>query len=173
MESLPLFYGKSSEDPDAFLFEFDILCCSYNYYDDAHKLKLFLATLKDVALRWFMSLGQHTIYTWDDMKSVFLKKYQYFCKSRDINDILRMQQTEDKNLEEYLERFLYNFHKSRGSNLDEKIIRTVFLKWLRDDCIETLKLLSGGDIYKNPFAEVIELCRTYSRSQANVREKLR
>jgi len=78
MVSLPLFYGKSSEDPNAFLFEFDILCHSYNYYEVSHKLKLFPATLKNVGLRWFMSLGQHTIYSWDDMKSVFLKKYQDF-----------------------------------------------------------------------------------------------
>jgi hypothetical protein len=35
-----------TEDPDAFLFEFDILCQSYNYVDDAQKLKLFPATLK-------------------------------------------------------------------------------------------------------------------------------
>jgi hypothetical protein len=29
--ALPTFYGRSSEDPDVFLFEFDILCRSYNY----------------------------------------------------------------------------------------------------------------------------------------------
>ena len=34
-------------------------------------------------------------------------------------------------------------------------------------------MLSGGDIYKNQFAEVIELCHTYSRSQAKVGKKLR
>ena len=37
--SLPNFYGKSNEDPDTFLFKFDILCRSYNYLQDAHKLK--------------------------------------------------------------------------------------------------------------------------------------
>ena len=40
--SLPTFYGKINEDPDTFLFEFDILCRSYNYLQDTHKLKLFL-----------------------------------------------------------------------------------------------------------------------------------
>ena len=54
---LPTFHGMATEDPDAFLFEFDILCRSYNFIDDAQNLKLFLATLKDVALRWFMGLG--------------------------------------------------------------------------------------------------------------------
>ena len=52
--SLPTFYGKSNEDPDTFLFESDILCRIYNYLQDAHKLKLFPATLKDSSLRWFM-----------------------------------------------------------------------------------------------------------------------
>jgi hypothetical protein len=62
LSSLPHFHGMSTEDPDSFLFEFDILCRSYNYTDNAQKLKLFPATLKDSALRWFMSLGEHTIY---------------------------------------------------------------------------------------------------------------
>jgi hypothetical protein len=51
----------STEDPDLFLFKFDILCRSYNYSDDAQKLKLFPATMKYLALRWFMSLGENTI----------------------------------------------------------------------------------------------------------------
>ena len=53
---LPSFHGMSIKDLDAFLFEFDILCRSYNYVDDAHKLKGFPTTLKNVALRWFMGL---------------------------------------------------------------------------------------------------------------------
>ena len=74
--SLPTFYGKSNEDPDTFLFEFDILYRSYNYLQDAHKLKLFPATLNDSALRWFMGLGEYSIRTWEDTKITFLRKYQ-------------------------------------------------------------------------------------------------
>jgi hypothetical protein len=72
LSSLPQFHGISTEDPDSFLFEFDILCRSYNYTDNAQKLKLFPATLKDSTLRWFMSLGEHTILSWDGMKETFL-----------------------------------------------------------------------------------------------------
>jgi hypothetical protein len=77
--ALPHFHGMSSEDPDSFLFEFDILCRSYNYILDAQKLKLFPTTLKESALRWFMGLGEHTIRTWEEMKYAFLKKYQEYC----------------------------------------------------------------------------------------------
>ncbi|CAF4106855.1 unnamed protein product [Adineta steineri] len=76
---------------------------SYNYVNDAQKLKLFLATLKDSALRWFMGLGEHTIRSWDEMKTTFLRKYQEYCKSKDSrNDIFKMQQQEDGTLEDYV-----------------------------------------------------------------------
>jgi hypothetical protein len=55
---LPLFYGLVTEDPDTFLFDFDIMCRIYDYTIDAHRLKLFSATLKDVSLIWFMGLGR-------------------------------------------------------------------------------------------------------------------
>ena len=65
---LPRFYGNAAEDPNEFLFEFDILCRSYDYTTNAQKLKLFPTTLKDNALHWFMSLGGGTVTTWDWMK---------------------------------------------------------------------------------------------------------
>jgi hypothetical protein len=92
LSSLPHFHSMSTEDPFSFLFEFDILCRSYNYIDNAHKLKLFPATLKYSTLRWFMSLGEHTILSWDGMKENFLQKYQDYCRLRDYrNDIFQMQ----------------------------------------------------------------------------------
>ena len=48
--TLPKFYGLATEDLDTFLFEFDILCHSFDYNNDSHKLKLFLATSKELAL---------------------------------------------------------------------------------------------------------------------------
>ena len=33
--ALPHFHSMSTEDPNSFLFEFDILCHSYNYVNDA------------------------------------------------------------------------------------------------------------------------------------------
>ena len=109
---LPTFHGMSTEDPNAFIFKFDILCRSYNYMDDAQKLIFFPATLKNVALRWFMGLGKYTIRSWDELKKTFLKKYQDYCISKESKyDIFKMHQQEDEILEEYLESFLYNYQK--------------------------------------------------------------
>lgn len=59
-----------------------------------------------------MGLGEHTIASWDDMKRIFLKKYQAYCRARDSKeDIFRMTRKEDEILEEYLEGFLYNPQK--------------------------------------------------------------
>ena len=80
---LPHFHEKVAEDTDEFLFEFDILCRSYDYISNAQKLKLFPATLKDNALRWFMILGGGTVANWDRMKHVFLDKYQEYCNTKD------------------------------------------------------------------------------------------
>jgi hypothetical protein len=164
----------STEDPDSFLFEFDILCRSYNYRDNAKKLKLFPAILKDSALRWFMSLGEHTILSWDGMKETFLHKYQDYCRPRDArNDIFKMLQSEEESLEDYLEMFLYNYQKTKQFSLDTATVRNIFLKGVRDDCIEVLNLMSSGDIYKNPFAYIAEYCKRYSRSQAKMGKIIR
>ena len=48
--SLPKFYGLATKDIDTFLFEFYILYYSFDYNTNAHKLNLFLATLKESTL---------------------------------------------------------------------------------------------------------------------------
>ena len=152
----------SAEDLDAFLFEFDILCRSYNYVNDAQKLKLFPATLKNDALRWFMGLGEYTIRSWDEMKKTFLKKYQDCCKSKDSkDDIFKMQEEEkEESLEEYLERFLYNYQKSKQiSNVNT--VRTIFLKGIQDEYIDVLNLMGTGDVSQLTFEEISNLCKKY------------
>jgi hypothetical protein len=98
LSSLLTFRGMSTEHPDLFLFEFDILCRSYNYSDDAQKLNLFPATIKDLALRWFMSLGENKILSWDQMKDTFLRKYQDYCKDNAKNDIFKCRKQKMKSL---------------------------------------------------------------------------
>ena len=90
--ALPKFYGLAAEDPNTFLFEFDILCHSFDYNIDAHKLKLFPATLKELALRWFMGLGANAATTWDEMQALFLEKYKEYCKASSTrgDDIFRI-----------------------------------------------------------------------------------
>jgi hypothetical protein len=174
LSALPTFHGKNSEDPDVFLFEFDILCRSYNYLQDAHKLKLFPATLKDSALRWFMSLGEYNIRSWEDMKAKFLKKYQDYCRTKDSrNDIFKMQQQDEESLEDFLERFTFTLQKSKYNDLQDEAIKTLFLKGVLEEYIDTLNLMASGDIYQKNFETISELCRTYSRSKGKTAKGVR
>jgi len=94
---LPNFHGKRNEDQETFLFEFEVLCRSYDYLHDAQKLKLFPATLKDSALEWFMSLGVHSITTWGQMKEAFLGKYRDYCMpSNHKHEVFKMTQKKMK-----------------------------------------------------------------------------
>jgi hypothetical protein len=150
LSAVPTFYGKSSEDPDTFLFEFDILCRSYNYLQYAQKLKLFLATLKDFALRWFIGLGESSIRSWEDMKAIFLTKYQDQCNSKDSrNDIFKIQQLEDESLEYYMEQFSYISQKSKYHDLPDDAVKTLLLKAILEEYLEKLNLMASGDISIN------------------------
>ena len=44
--ALPHFHGLTIEDPNTFLFEFVVICWTYDYIDDEKKLKLFPSTLR-------------------------------------------------------------------------------------------------------------------------------
>ena len=166
---LPNFYGMASEEPDSFLFEFDIVCRTYGYTDDAHRLRLFPATLKASALKWFMGIGEHAITNWDGMRRIFLRKYQPYCRSKDSkDDIFRMNQQEDESLEEYLERFTYNLQKLKHRSMILDLIRTIFLRGIREEYLDDLNLMDKGDISTLPFEEIAELCEKYSRSKAKI-----
>lgn len=110
LKNLPTFHGTNTEDPDAFLFKFDVLSRGCDYTVDPQKLKLFPSTLKGAALIWFMGLCGCTINSWDDMKTSFLTKYHDYCRTRELKDeIFKMSAKDNETLEEYVERFHYNF----------------------------------------------------------------
>ena len=77
--ALPKFHGLENEDPDTFLFDFEVLCRGYGYYTNYQRLQVFPLTIKRATLWWFMSLGGNCIQTWEDMKNVFLQNYQDYC----------------------------------------------------------------------------------------------
>jgi hypothetical protein len=108
------------------------------------------------------------------MKETFLQKYQDYYRPRDVrNDIFKMQQFEEESLEDYLERFLYNYKKTKQFSLDTTTVRTVFLKGVRDYSIDVINLMSSGYVYQNPFADIAEYCKRYSRSQAKMGKSIR
>jgi len=159
LSSLPSFQRMTVEDPNTFLFEFNVLCMSYDYVSDAQKLELFPTTLKGATLRWFMGLGSTSIRTWSDTKETFLSKYQDYCRTRDLGEeVFRMTQKEDESLEDYVEKFHYNLQRSKHTDLDHEILKTIFIRGMRDDCLDTLNLLGKREISQEPLAKNINIC---------------
>jgi hypothetical protein len=48
--SLPHFHGLISEDPNTFLFEFEVVCRTYDYASDDKNLKLFSLYIEGINL---------------------------------------------------------------------------------------------------------------------------
>eukprot|EP00253_Pinus_taeda_P036590 PITA_36590 len=172
LQHIPTFHGLTSEDPNAFLFEFDVLCRGYDYTTDPHKLKLFPSTLKGAVLRWFMGLGGGVINNWEQMKESFLKKYQDYCGSRELKDeIFQMIARPNETLEEYVERFQYNLQRSPYASLPlpDNVLKTTLIRGMKEQWIETLNIMGKGDIYQEIFADIIDLCIRSLRGSTRIK----
>lgn len=170
---LPTFRGKTVEDPNQFLFEFKILCQTYDYIIDNQKLKLFPSTLKESTLRWFIGLGSRTIRTWKQMETELLDKYQDYCRVRDRKEeLFRMRQLEDKIMEDNVDRFQF-VHQRCTDGLDNKISKKKFLRGIEDESRESLNLIGKGDINKLSLDDIVDICRNYSRTKVGTRNSRR
>jgi hypothetical protein len=75
-----------------------------------------------------MGLGRDSIHTWNQMTNKFLKKYQDYYKDKERREeVFRMMQHEDENLEEYVKRFNYNLQRVRKEDLATETRRVLFL----------------------------------------------
>jgi len=124
---LPNFHGLRNEYLETFIFEFGVLCRSYDYLLDPQKFKLFPATLKNGAFKLFMGLGTHTIRTWEEMKNVFLEKYKDYYMPHNLKDeFFKMMPKEDEILEYLVKIFSYNVKRTRMHDLDDETFKALF-----------------------------------------------
>ena len=81
------------------------------------------------------------------MKISFLEKYKDYCMPHNIKDeVFKMIQKEDENLEDFVERFAYNVKREKLNNLDEETLKSLLLKSIRDEWINILNFKGKGDI---------------------------
>jgi hypothetical protein len=81
-----------------------------------------------------------------------------------------MSQKEDETLEDFVERLQYNLQRSRHLDVSKDIMKNIFLKEVRDDCLYTLNMLGKGDISKESYEDIVNLCKRCS--QGTTRNKL-
>ena len=101
------------------------------------------------------------------MKHVFLKKYQEYCNTKDKREeLFKMVQRDDESLEYFVERILYNVPRVGQTNMGLYVLKIILLCGSKDDCLDMLNLLGKGDISKESFEKIIELCKRYSRGSS-------
>eukprot|EP00253_Pinus_taeda_P025356 PITA_25356 len=106
------------------------------------------------------------------MKESFMKKYQDYCRSRELKDeIFQMIVRPNETLEEYVERFQYNLQRSPYASLPlpDNMLKTALIRGMKEQWIETLNIMGKGDIYQESFADIIDLCIRSSRGSTRIK----
>ena len=64
----------------------------------------------------------------------------------------------DESLEDFVERLLYNVKRSGQTTIQRDVLNIIMLWGIREDCLVMLSLLGKGDISKEPFYYIVDLC---------------
>lgn len=116
-----------------------------------------------------MGLITQSIRTWNDMKQTFLDRYMDYCMPTNHKDeVFKMMQKEDENLEDLLERFQYNLKRAKMNNLDEETLKAILLKSIRDEWVDILNMMGKGDISQLTLHDIVELCVHLSRVKSKI-----
>ena len=110
-----------------------------------------------------MILGGNCIQTWEDMKHMFLKRYQDYYRVNE--DIFKRTQVEEETLKNYVERFQYNLQRSKIRESGKDTLKKNLLKGIKNEYLEILSLMGTGDVFQLSYDDVCELCSMYSRGK--------
>ena len=69
-------------------------------------------------------------------------------------------------MEDFVKRILYNVQRAGQTIMGLDVLKIILLHRIRDDCLDMLNLLGKGDISKDSFEKIIELCKMYSRGSS-------
>ena len=96
---------------------------------------------------------------------MFLEKYQEYCNTKDKREeLFKMVKRDDESLEDFVEIFLDNVQRAGKTNMGLDVLKIILLRGIREDFQDMLNLLGKGDISKESFENIIELCKRYSRN---------
>ncbi len=105
MANLPKFFGRTAENPHTHLKDLHNQCEAIKptaAHIERSKLKAFPWSLEGTAKVWFNNLTPNSITTWQQMSSVFLKKFGSISKAKSFEkDIVALHQKPDMSYVDY------------------------------------------------------------------------
>jgi len=117
-----------------------------------------------------MGLPEDNITTWAQMQQSFNKKYMDYCRSKYTNEeIFRMTLGPNESLENYEEMFQLSCKRARWP-LNPELLKLVLLRGIRVDIMETINMLSGGEVLQLPYGDIKTIFKNHYRV---VRKKAR
>lgn len=155
LSSLPHFHGITFEDSDTFMFEFFFVYRTYDYASNDQKLKLFPSSNPqrcNIALVYESTWRKHH-YPGPNAQTFNNKSWDYCSSKETKEEILRMTLGLDESLKDYKEKFQLN-HRMANCTFDIESLKQVLLRGIREDVMENLNMLSGGDIYQFPYDDI-------------------
>ena len=78
-------------------------------------------------------------------------------------EFFRMTIGNDESVEDYKERFQLSYKRARCT-LDPESLKLVLLREVREDILDTVHMIAGGDVYQLPYEDIRIVFRSYSRS---------
>ena len=84
------------------------------------------------------------------------------------DELFKIMQREDENLEDLIERFSYNLKRAKMENLDEDNLKSLLLKAIWGEWIDILNMIGKGDISQLSLPEISELCIHLSRGKSRI-----
>ena len=145
---LPKFHGLAGEDPYKHLKEFHIVCFTMkppDVQEDHIFLKAFPHSLEGVAKDWLYYLAPRSIFSWDDLKRVFLEKFFPTSRTTTIRkDISGIRQLSGESLYEYWERFKKLCASCPHHQISEQLLLQYFYEGLSNMERSMIDAASGG-----------------------------
>ena len=167
---LPTFRGLPNEDPYDFIEEFQKICdtlCVVGITQDAIRLRAFPFTLKDKANQWCKTL-EINIYTWEDLKEIFLKKYFPLGKMNALRHTIEtFSQLPNEYFHDSWERFKESIRKCPGHNIPKDRLIIYFYNGVDDQIRGNIDSSCGGYILDRDEDSTWEILENMAESSRN------
>ncbi|KAJ9536802.1 hypothetical protein OSB04_un000026 [Centaurea solstitialis] len=165
------FTGLSKEDPHAHLRSFIEIEESFRLRgisDEALKLKLFPISFSHPARAWYNSLKPNSIFTWNQMAEVFLKKYfPPLRNAQSRNEICTFRQEDDEAVPTAWERFKELPRKCPHHGIPYCIQLETFFNGLNYSARQMLDATAGGAFTTSSYNEGYNILEKISNNNGH------
>ncbi|XP_074333955.1 uncharacterized protein LOC141671574 [Apium graveolens] len=154
-----------NSDPVEFLGRFNIEMDVYQVPDLA-RCRILAATFRESAQQWFQKLGSGVITSWDQMKTLFLTKFQATVRyAPSITTLANVRQRENESLTSYFKRFNTESTSVRGAS--DEALKSFLIAGLRVSS-DFWKHLHGKD--PATLADVFALAESFKAIEQSLAE---